>query len=335
MDLLEYPNHSFESVAKELHLYRQYVINIFDKYYSYSPGELPEIICFDEKHIGKALTDRSYIFIMSDFKEKKIYNILRSRHKDTISQYFSKIPLEKRNKVKYIVMDMWEPYRDVVKIYFKNSLIAVDSFHVMQNMNRVMNKIRTSVMAKFNKGTDKLEDNDIYYYFLKKFSYFLVTDYDDIYEYPIKIPKLKTKWYKDEILNYLLDIDDKIKIAYRLISKYREFNKTARFENCASELYEIIEEFYDSNLPQFIELAKMLYNWKDEIINSFITIDNCYTTPIKKDELPQLRRLSNGCMEGINSRIAQLITNAKGYSNFDRFKNRVIYVINKDNVFKN
>ena len=47
---------------------------------------------------------------------------------------------------------MWETYRDVSKIMFPNAKIAVDSFHVMQNVNRAMNKVRCSIMAKYNES---------------------------------------------------------------------------------------------------------------------------------------------------------------------------------------
>ena len=47
------------------------------------------------------------------------------------------------------------------------------------------------------------------------------------------------------------------------------------------------------------------------------------------------RRLSNGLIEGLNSIISQINMNGKGYSNFDRFKLRIIYIINKNLTIKN
>ena len=43
---------------------------------------------------------------------------------------------------------MWETYRDVSKVMFPNAKIAVDSFHVMQNVNRAMNKVRCVRLTK-------------------------------------------------------------------------------------------------------------------------------------------------------------------------------------------
>ena len=103
-------------------------IDIFDRFYDYTPSpNLPEIISFDEKHIGRAITDHKYLFIMLDWKNMKLYNILPSRDKNTLWKYFSKIPSEIREKVKHVTMDMWEPYRNVVKTLLPNAKIAVDS----------------------------------------------------------------------------------------------------------------------------------------------------------------------------------------------------------------
>ena len=331
LEKLQDPTNSFESIAKDMHISRQNVLDVFDKFYTYSPSDdLPEIMSFDEKHIGKAISDHKYLFIILDWKQKKIYNILESRDKKTIWNYFSSISREKRLKVKYITMDMWETYRDVSKVMFPNAKIAVDSFHVMQNVNRAMNKVRCSIMAKYNEKTENLEDNNIYYYFLKKYDYFFTMEFDKIPSYSIKVPKLKSTMYKSEIIKFLLSIDDRLALAYKLTSKYREFNKTANFQNCSAELEELIDLFINSKLDDFIKVGRTLINWKNEIINSFITIDECLTIPNTKDEIPVPRRLSNGPIEGINSIIEQIKINGKGYKNFKRFKYRVIYAINKD-----
>ena len=149
LEALKYPNASFESVARTFHISRQNVIDIFDKFFTYTPSPvLPTILSFDEKHIGKAISDHKYTFIILDWKTKKIYDVLESRDKNTLWRYFSSIPKEERDKVKYITIDMWPTYKDISKHFFINAKISVDSFHVMENINRAMNKVRCIVMAK-------------------------------------------------------------------------------------------------------------------------------------------------------------------------------------------
>src|SRR5690554_4089071 len=179
---------------------------------------------------------------------------------------------------------MWDTYKDLTKRYFKKAIVAVDSFHVIKHLNDAMIKIRIKVMNKFNKRTNKLVSNDMYYYMLKKFHYFFVKNFEDIYSGDIRIHKIHAKWRKGEILKYLLSIDEDLKYAYLLKEKYREFNLTAEHDTCEEELNELTYEFNNSHLEKFRNFGKLLNNWKVEIINSFIRIDG--------------RRLSNTAIEG-------------------------------------
>ena len=75
-------------------------------------------------------------------------------------------------------------------------------------------------------------------------------------------------------------------------------------------------------------IAKTLSTWKEYISNSFVSIKDCL------DDNGKVRRLSNGPIEGINSMIEKNNANENDYTNFERFKNRCIYVINKDYIIR-
>ena len=79
--------------------------------------------------------------------------------------------------------------------------------------------------------------------------------------------------------------------------------------------------FYKIKKP-FIDIAKTISHWKEYILNSFIKIESI--------DCSSKRRLSNGPIEGINSIIEKINVNGNGYTNFYRFRNRVIYSINKN-----
>ncbi len=306
---------TFKNVADVLFLTPTTVMNVFDQYVEFRCPILPEVICFDEVYISRK-TSQKYTFIMADFFKNKIVDICSSRHKNYLTSYFSSISKQERLNVKYTIIDMWDTYRDLSEIYFPNAKIAVDSFHVIKHLNEAMDKIRIKVMKKYDKRTHSLESNDMYYYMLKKFHYFFTKKYEDIYEGKIKIPKMKSKWTKDEIRKYLLYIDNDLSYTYYLKERYREFNLTTDYNTCDEEFKELRTEFVYSHLPEFVEFGDLLTNWKPYIKNSFIRVRN--------------RRLSNGPIEGMNSQIKTIIKAANGYKNFRRFRNRVAYSINKD-----
>lgn len=161
----------------------------------------------DEKRVNKRMTEKPYLFVIADFQKNNIYDILPSRHKHVISRYFSKIPIEIRRNVKYITMDMWDTYRDVCEIYFSWAKIAIDSFHVVKLINNALDKIRISVMQKYNNSSDDLIKNHEYYYMLKKYHYILLSNFDDLSDAVRYNRKLHSWMDKHQIRTYLLDID--------------------------------------------------------------------------------------------------------------------------------
>ena len=306
---------TFSSVAKSYNITSQTVANIFDYYIHSNRLTLPEILCIDEIYTKK-LTKYKYSCVMINFLNRKLIDVLPSRHKLHLIDYFSKIPVKERMNVKYVIIDMYLPYKEVAKSVFFNCKIAVDSFHVISHLNRAMDQIRLSIMKKFAKGKSPIKESNMYYYMLKKYHYFFKMNFDKIPDKEMKIYKIHSKWDKYSILKYLLDIDSDLKIAYNLRNRYYEFNMTATYENCDEELDDLISCFLKNKFTVFNEFGRLLLHWRQEIKNSFIVIDN--------------RRLSNGPMEGVNSRLKCLIKSANGYSNFSRFRNRCIYTINKD-----
>ena len=318
-DLLRHTN-TFSDVAHNYNLSVHKVIKIFDEHVEYRRSTLPTVICFDEFYRSRKSKEK-YAFAMADFLKNKIIDIFPSRHKDKLDKYFEKIPKNERNNVKYIIIDMWDTYRDLAELRFKNAKIAVDSFHVIKHLNEAMISIRIKIMNKYNNKTSSLLANDMYYYMIKKFHYFFVKDFDEIYSGLINIRKMNTKWDKHDIRKYLLSIDPDLQYAYNLKEKYREFNLTARYENCDEELNDLINEFRNSHLEEFREFGRLLKRWKKYIKNSFIRV--------------QGKRLSNGPMEGINSRIKTMLKSANGIKKFFRLRNRIIYSINKNVPLKN
>lgn len=306
---------TFSSVARDLNLSVQGVINIFDKYVNASRLTLPTIICMDEIYTNR-LTKKKYSCVLYDFLGQQLIDVYPSRLKIDLINNLSKIPLKERSQVKYVVIDMWDTYNYVSKLVFPNCRVAVDSFHVITHLNLAIDCIRLKVMRKFNHGHSKLENADMYYYMLKKFHYFFNKSFDNIYDGDIKIPKIKSKWDKYEIRKYLLSIDDILRDAYNLKEKFQEFNATAHYENCDVELNYFIEKFSCFPEEEFREFGRLLNHWKNEIKNSFIRINNY--------------RLSNGRMEGCNSRLKCIIKNANGYRNFNRFRNKCFFSINKN-----
>ena len=329
-DMLKLSTNTFESIARNMHLSRQNIIDLFDRYIDYKPGKLPVVQSWDEKHINKSITDDAYLFNLVDFKTLKIFDILPNRHKRTLIAYFNRFSADELKNVEYITMDMYEPYLDVAKMFFKRAKIAIDSFHVMEHVNNAMNKVRIKIMQKDNNKAEDFDKNHVFYKLLKKYHLYFLKDIDDISSNRFYVYMLHGWYDKYSLMKYMLNIDESLKTAYHLVCEYREFNKTSSYEKAEERLNELIDLFYESKIKEFVDVSITLYTWKEYIINSFIIIPDALSKPKKIDEEPMPRRLSSGGIEGLNSILQKLNMNGNGYTNFNRFKNRAIYIINKD-----
>ena len=282
-------NHTFTDTAQLFHVSIQSVIDIFDQAIDAKRRQLPEVIA--------------------------------TRHKNYLIEYFSRISKIEKDQVKGFVMDMWDSYREAINLAFPNALIAVDSFHIIRSLNDVIKGIRIKTQNKYRLNKSSPEHDDMYYYMLKKFHYFFIKNYENIYDGRIRVAKYNTYWHKSEILAYLLLIDDDLKSAYRLKERYREFNLTAEYDTCDDELNTMIYEFRNHKLLELRTFGKTLDKWKIEIKNFFIVFNK--------------RRVSNGPIESTNSKIKTIIKTANGIRKFTRFRNRVMFSINKDIPIKN
>ena len=318
---------TFSSISKLYNLTINEFVNIFDKYVA-DPKltYLPSVVSIDEKFINKNLCENGYSFVLVDWLSVKILDILSSRHLDRLDAYFSKISPKLRSYVKYITMDMYDTYLRIAKTYFNNAIIAIDSFHVLQNLIKAFEKVRNKFLRKYDNGADELEGNSQEYYLLKKGKDLLTMLHGNLSTELKYNKRLHMHISERTFVNYILKIDPKIDKAYWLFQDYLEFNRCLNKDEANSEIDEIIDKFFNSGIASYIEFAKTLSTWKEYILNSFTRIYDSY----KK----KYRRLSEGPIEGINSQIEKIHMNSNGFSNFNRFKKVVIYKINKKLPYK-
>ena len=111
-------------------------------------NKLPEIINFDEVYAFKSEKSK-YVCVLLDFKKQIPVDVLPNRKKEYLLNYFQKIPLEERKKVKYACSDMYEVYRDVVHKVFPEAKHLLDYFHLSQDFHKKMNEVRIKVMKGY------------------------------------------------------------------------------------------------------------------------------------------------------------------------------------------
>ncbi len=90
-------------------------------------------------------SEGNYVCVFIDFESKETIDLLESRKKQDLIRYFDRIPLKERERVKLLCIDMWETYRIVAQDKLPNCKIALDRFHIIQDINRHLKKFELGV----------------------------------------------------------------------------------------------------------------------------------------------------------------------------------------------
>ena len=313
MDLRD-PNYNYTMIAQKNDVNVNDVINYFDSYVVIPPIHLPSNMGIDEIHSDMAKRkDASYLGVITDNDNFKLIEILPSRSKYELNNYFSTFSKEEREKVRYVTTDLWLPYKEVSKRWLPNAVVAADPFHVIKHLCDDFTHIRIRIMNKSVYGSNS-------YYLLKKWHKLLESD-DYNFNGEAKYNHVfKQKLNYGDIRKMILEIDDELNLAYELKEAYRYFNSNAKYESAQEELDTLISMFTEANIKEYEEFIGIMKNWRQEIINSFIICDITGN------------RLSNAKSETMNSQIKTHIRISKGLGNFNRFRKRMLYCYN-DKLF--
>ena len=253
---------------------------------SYPKPLLPEVLAIDEFK-GNAAKEK-FQCILANPKAKTTLDILKNRKSEDLYEYFTEFSLEQRQNVQHVVMDLSNLFRSVVKTSFPNAQIVADKFHVCRLANWAMEAVRKDVQKDFSDHRRK--------YFKK--SRFLL----------LKRHKNLTNDEHKEQLALMLQVSEKLCYAYSLKELLYEMMDSADSQTYALRFKRWQEDVLQHNLPQFIRLMNTMIEWKHEIVAA---IETGY---------------SNGYIEGCNNRTKVLKRTCYGLRNFERMRNRILYL---------
>lgn len=253
---------------------------------------LPEVLSFDEFKSVKS-ADGAMSFHMCNGITGQTIDIIEDRRLDNLIKYFFYYDYKARNKVKFIVIDMYSPYISLIKKMFPNAKIIIDKFHLTQLISRSLNKTRIRVMNKDKKNHRKL----------KRYWRLILKDRDEL-DY--------SKWKKyrcfdylmtqSDVVNYLINTDEELKQTYLLYQ-------------------DILYCFKKKNFNKL----------KESLLNINPKISNYMKTSIKtlREFLPYIKntfenKYHNGFIEGNNNFIKVIKRIAFGFRSFRRFKARIM-----------
>ena len=206
-----------------------------------------------------------------------------------------RFPRRQRLAVKFIIMDMFEPYYLLFKTIFPNAILITDKFHVVALASNALKNTRIKCMKKDNKNYNKLKH---YWKLIQKFE----DDLDkDNKNYSIYFGKEISEY---DIVSYIINTNQELKATYKV---YQGILRSIK--NKDSSLFCNIVSSKHNNISEYMKITlKSLNKFSYHIIMSF------------------KYNLNNGIIEGVNNLIKCIKRIAFGYRSFYHFKTRIMLI---------
>jgi len=242
--------------------------------------------CLGVDEISLRKGHQQFALVLSDLERHCVIAVLAERSQQAFEQWLDSLSAAERQAIRVVAMDMWGPYRGVVKTKLPQAEIVADRFHVTKHLNEAIAKIRRTLQAKADK-TD--------YELLQGTRWILVRS------------RAALKPEEEAKLQAVLAAFPELRTAYVLKEKFRTIaDKIHDRQRAERFLRAWVYEAQASALPQLVKFTKTLQNWWEEFLNYFN------------------EGVTSGVVEGLNNAIRGTIRRAFGYHVFENFRLHVM-----------
>ena len=305
---------SFTLIAELHHLDPSYALRLFDKMFPAVPRlRLPRALCIDEI-LFCSTADAKCPAILYDFETRRIVDLVYSRQKAYLEQYFSKIPDGERRSVRYFISDMYDAYHRIGRKFFPGATYVVDLFHVVELLTRAVSRLRAALMN--SKPRDSLE-----YGFMKsRWRLFQCRkrEVPDSY-YTSRSEGASMKCF--DALMLCLNESPSLFHAWSVLQELYEWSRYDTFTEALAFVERISKRLTGSASPLLKTVGETYWTWRVEIANGLVR---------NADGV----RFSNCVAEGRNSDLKDIKKFSRGCTDFARYRKRAMIVINNDDKKK-
>ena len=339
IDAMKDINKSAAQIARQFNMSDTQVHDLFNAYVDLPRLPLSEYISIDEVFLNISDKDK-YTFVIMDFINGDIIDMVHNRWMSTLEDYFLSIPLEERKQVKGIICDAYQNYLKLPEKFFPNACLILDSFHVVKYIISRLNTYLYRVLKRYqerdrkrlekknhdtNRDFQTIQDSRVVV-LLKSYRWILLKNRDEI--------NYSTKRYYHKRLGMnvdtftiekmFLDLDPNFKKLRDLKEEYIRFNQIeyGKTEDVQNALENLISRYRDSDQLIFYDFSRFLESHKELIIHSFTKLKVHRKTETEEKEY--YSRLSNGPMESFNRKPKDYKRNARGFSDFHYTRNRIL-----------
>lgn len=236
----------------------------------------------------KGNAGRKYQCILTDPTKREVLDILPNKLTTDLKLYFLSYKKEDREKVKYIVMDMSAQFAEIATFCFPDAKIVIDKFHVCRHITWALDEIRKQVQSNLTPEKRK---------WFKRSRFIMLKHSEDLTEEEISK------------LTIMLSYSEELRWAYYIKEMFYKFMDSKNYDEAVENYQSFRLAAMASNLHRFRLCCEMIEKRKEKVLRAF---EKGYT---------------NGFTEGCNNKIKVLKRNCYGVRNFERFRNRILYMM--------
>jgi len=243
----------------------------------------------DEKSF---LRGHSYITLLNDLDGGRVLDVVPERTEAACRDLIVKaLPTDwSRFKIEAVAMDMWPAFRNAASDLLEQAEIVYDRFHISKYLSEAVDQVRRAEHKQLlTQGDQSLTGT--------RYSWLRSAD-------------TRTEKHQD-VLDRLCGRNLKTSRAWAIKETFQEFWNTHN-EGFAEGIF---RRWYDwavrSQLKPMVKVAKMLKRHLNGLMSYFG------------------HRISNAVSEGLNSKIQAIKASARGFRNFENYRNRILFSCGK------
>ena len=286
-----FTNLTFSDVGKRYHVSTSTVKLLFEErgteYWAQYHFKAPKVLGIDEVHLNNAYYG---VFTRVDKANGRIIELSEERTKKAVIKVLQQMKHPER--LRYVTMDMWRPYRDAVRAVFPSIPIIIDRFHVIKELSRCLDKVRSETCKSLANTKERRS--------LKGNRYLLLSNYDEL------SPSNKRN------LEELFTAYPQFKVPHLLKESFRNIYAFAQSKEEALSMFnEWCKDCGEYHVTAYDDFIDMVLNWQDEIF-SYFDFDGPDRT--------------NAQTESLNRCIRNVARDGRGYS-FENLRTKMIFRI--------
>jgi len=250
------------------------------------------------KHLGvdekSFLKGHQYATVLSDLDHARVLDVARDRKEESLEELLNKLAEPQRDNIKAVAMDMWEPFINAVEKRLPQADIVHDKFHIAKYLGEAVDKVRKAENRNLVKqNEDTLKGTK--YLWLTNPKNWSEQQQASFNELKNKGLKVGRAWSIKEMFSGLW--------GYRYEKAARKFFK--RWFCWATH----------ARLKPMAEVAKKLKRHLDNILTYLE------------------HRITNAVAEGLNSKIQQLKSAARGFRKFENYRIAILFFCGKLDMY--